>query len=38
MEKDSPDETEEPGSFEWNTVAFDLEVYEEQVIMASFYG
>ena len=38
MEKDSPDETEEPGNFEWNTVAFDLEVYEEEVIMASFYG
>jgi DNA polymerase I len=38
MEKDSPEEMEEPGSFEWNTVAFDLEVYEEQVIMASFYG
>lgn len=38
MEKDSPSETEEPANFEWRTVAFDLEVYEEQVIMASFYG
>lgn len=38
MEKDSPDETEEPGNFEWNTVAFDLEIYEDEIIMASFYS
>ncbi len=38
MEKDSPAETKEPRNFEWNAIAFDLEVYENKVIMASFYG
>ncbi len=38
MEKDSPGETEEPGGFDWKTLAFDLEVYEDRIIMASFHG
>lgn len=38
MEKNSPDETEEPDSFKWKKAAFDLEVFEDKIIMASFYG
>ena len=36
MEKSFADEAED--GQDWKTVAFDLEVYEDQVIMASFYG
>ncbi len=28
----------EQGSYDWNTLAFDLEVYEDEIIMASLYG
>lgn len=28
----------EQGSFDWNMLAFDLEVYEEEIIMASLYA
>ncbi|MBC5792854.1 MAG: hypothetical protein H8Z69_02320 [Nanohaloarchaea archaeon] len=38
IEKDSPSETGEPDGFNWKTVAFDLEVYEDEIIMASIYG
>ncbi|AOV94515.1 hypothetical protein AQV86_01150 [Nanohaloarchaea archaeon SG9] len=31
-------EEREQGSFEWDMLAFDLEVYEDEVIMASLYG
>ncbi|MFB6159054.1 MAG: DNA-directed DNA polymerase [Candidatus Nanohalobium sp.] len=38
VEKNSPDETREPGGFKWKRAAFDLEVYQERIIMASIYG
>ncbi len=38
VESDSPSETGEPGGFNWKTFAFDLEVYKDEIIMASIYG